>query len=836
MVNSPWSLIGDSVLVQSTTPQASSCRTVRGKLWRAFREPIALTVALVGALVFSDGELISLSNAETDARHLQTLDSGYIEGEEIHQSYKGGFLVLSLAIACVGAYIAFTTASYMRLVRKTRWYYVLLIQAGLALGVSTIWSMHFVGMRALVLEGGSESGSKGVLEVRFEITLTLSSGIIAWIMACFAMNFSLSRKVENRTARDREAIVRIVGSTVLLAVGVGAMHYLGMLSQRGEFEMVYNPFVIIASVIIAVLVCASGLTILLFFPDKTIYRLLAAVIIGLAVSAVHYTGMFSAVYIAHPNGIEWGTRAVSISSDAIVIAVLFVDVALMASNAFYVEVIQVMDKKILEKELEHEGFIATSKALMKRSKAMQFPMTLLRAPVFLKLGRLVAYESLRDRKLLLFLDTPRAAQKLRKNGLILFFSHQWLSSNYPDPTGIQFQDMVCAVHELARSRRMALENIYIWVDYCGIPQCSADQQQLAINSLPAYVSACSAFVVIAPQILHSVSQVPCNFTSYSNRFWCRLEVFCAMISALRSDNGQDELTSAPSGLGQLGEEQDDEEEQYELNSSLAATHRYSSCSTSIGTAFYHGQRVYFVVEGKLQALAFFGPQGLRDEYERLLHVYDGKLDCCERGHRTASGEEVSCDKVRVVEALTGMYGNMLVQLYKLKRRRGELTVYGQGLVALGDMLVTQAEGLFPEEYFSSRIEAVHDSLDLSRGYWQEEEVGQEKTSGGAKMPDLEGVALDFEDSSADESSTSSKEPCAFARSLKEEYVSETLSSNHAGDNTDSGQLPVAETMMVSVVSCRSNATDGSAGGFGPPEKLPKDNSKVTVNTMTSIEL
>lgn len=68
-------------------------------------------------------------------------------------------------------------------------------------------------------------------------------------------------------------------------------------------------------------------------------------------------------------------------------------------------------------------------------------------------------------------ETVNGSMGLSRNGgYIVFFSHQWLSRGYPDPTGSQFRDMAYAVEEIARQRRIEINHILIWIDYCSIPQ------------------------------------------------------------------------------------------------------------------------------------------------------------------------------------------------------------------------------------------------------------------------------------------------------------------------------------------------------------------------------
>lgn len=100
----------------------------------------------------------------------------------------------------------------------------------------------------------------------------------------------------------------------------------------------------------------------------------------------------------------------------------------------------------------------------------------------------------------------------------------------------------------------ALRNGLCWIDYFGIPQAGGDDKNkndaseseagssdkqsngdnmmAAINSLPTYVSRSMLFFVLAPVVAHNnLPGVDCDFSTWQNRGWCRLE---AVIRALSS--------------------------------------------------------------------------------------------------------------------------------------------------------------------------------------------------------------------------------------------------------------------------------------------------------------
>ncbi|CAJ1453667.1 unnamed protein product [Effrenium voratum] len=154
----------------------------------------------------------------------------------------------------------------------------------------------------------------------------------------------------------------------------------------------------------------------------------------------------------------------------------------------------------------------------------------------------------------------------------IFVSHQWLGFNHPDPNSEQLPVLQQALlHLLAggdigvditteffgwRSRfsekhRASIKDGYIWMDWFSIPQHSLEAQHgqqrdldgtpkwdampsLAtqddyIRLIPEYVEASDLFVVLAPRCRHS-NGLRCSFGSWTERGWCRLELWCKMMS------------------------------------------------------------------------------------------------------------------------------------------------------------------------------------------------------------------------------------------------------------------------------------------------------------------
>ena len=197
-------------------------------------------------------------------------------GEIAQTSYQTGLVALSYAIAVLGSFVALTAARRIHGSRGgIQWLNVL--AAGAALGGIGVWSMHFTGMLALNLGMGTG----------YSMAETLISLIAAVAATSAALAF---------VAQRPESGARVLGAGVLLGLGVAFMHYLGMVGMRFPGVITWDWGVVALSVAIAVAAASAALW--LAFRTRSVgTRLLAAAVMGVAVCAMHYTGMAAADFI-----------------------------------------------------------------------------------------------------------------------------------------------------------------------------------------------------------------------------------------------------------------------------------------------------------------------------------------------------------------------------------------------------------------------------------------------------------------------------------------------------------------------------------------------------------
>ncbi|MGI4955554.1 MAG: MHYT domain-containing protein, partial [Janthinobacterium lividum] len=196
----------------------------------------------------------------------------------ITASYDLRLVALSVAIAALAAYTALELGERAgSAAPRSRRLWVAAAAAAMGGG---IWSMHFVGMLAF----------RSPVPVTYDIGLTLLSLAVA-VAATSAAFFWISR---NRTRRTD-----LLLGGLFMGGAIAGMHYIGMSAMRMQMTTEFAPVRVLLSVIIAVVAATAALA-LAFRHQRMAMRLLAALVMGLAVAGMHYTGMWAAHFGLHP--------------------------------------------------------------------------------------------------------------------------------------------------------------------------------------------------------------------------------------------------------------------------------------------------------------------------------------------------------------------------------------------------------------------------------------------------------------------------------------------------------------------------------------------------------
>jgi len=225
-------------------------------------------------------------------------------------TYDIGLVCLSILIAIIASYTALDLAA--RVARSEGRSVVGWVLGGaLTMGIG-IWSMHFIGMLAFHLP----------IALAYDIPVTLGSVVPAVLASGLALT------VIRRGSSSRGALLV---SSSLIGLGIVLMHYSGMAALRMSPPIRYEPILFALSVLVAIV--ASGVAVVLALrlrPGAAAegvlrYKMAAAVVMGLAIVGMHYTGMAAAQFdpqsmcLASPQGIEPQRLAVVIGGGVILI-------------------------------------------------------------------------------------------------------------------------------------------------------------------------------------------------------------------------------------------------------------------------------------------------------------------------------------------------------------------------------------------------------------------------------------------------------------------------------------------------------------------------------------
>jgi NO-binding membrane sensor protein with MHYT domain len=182
-------------------------------------------------------------------------------------SVLGAFTALQLAIAIPAA---LTSTQRLRAV----------VMAGTAMGGGAIWAMHFIAMLACQMG----------IPVTYDITLTVLSALIA-IASC-----SLGLGIAGIGIFSWS---KLVAAGSFMGLGVAGMHYTGMAAMRMPAVTHYDTGIVAVSVVIAIVASIAALW-LAFNLRGWAQMLGSALVMGVAVCGMHYTGMYAASFM--PTG------------------------------------------------------------------------------------------------------------------------------------------------------------------------------------------------------------------------------------------------------------------------------------------------------------------------------------------------------------------------------------------------------------------------------------------------------------------------------------------------------------------------------------------------------
>lgn len=201
----------------------------------------------------------------------------------LHASWDPILVGISFLVAFIASFVALDSAAKIAASNKKAAIFWR-ITGGATLGIG-IWSMHFIGMLAM----------KMPMPMSYHLELTIVSLLAAIIASSLAINIAV--------AGNTLSLKRLCIATALLSSGVVTMHYVGMAALMAHDDITWSIPLIIASVVIAIVASCVGLwlafSLRLNSKGVLLTRVGAALAMGIAIAAMHYTGMSAATFTGH---------------------------------------------------------------------------------------------------------------------------------------------------------------------------------------------------------------------------------------------------------------------------------------------------------------------------------------------------------------------------------------------------------------------------------------------------------------------------------------------------------------------------------------------------------
>lgn len=232
--------------------------------------------------------------------------------------YNYLLVTLSILLASGASFFALHFASIAQHIVIEKYKSIALV-SGSFIMAGGIWSMHFVGMLAFDMGHG----------ISYDPLLTT----LSLIPAILASYITLKRLI-----RSDLNIWQLFVSGVFVGGGIGTMHYIGMAAMRMDVELRYDPTWFLSSIVIAVLLAFIALS-THYYVRKIWANLsqkwvscISALIMGGAISGMHYAGMAGARFISSGEAGMHHMQSSSNDTLSFVVAIITLLLSILAAN------------------------------------------------------------------------------------------------------------------------------------------------------------------------------------------------------------------------------------------------------------------------------------------------------------------------------------------------------------------------------------------------------------------------------------------------------------------------------------------------------------------------
>ncbi len=189
--------------------------------------------------------------------------------------------IIAYLVSCCGSALGLLCTERARVVTgasRRGW----LLLGAVSIGGTGIWVMHFTAMLGMTVTGTA---------IGYNVPITLVSMLAAIVVVGIGLFV-----VNNGEGRIRPLLV----GGVFTGLGVCGMHYIGMAAMEIQGTVSYNPLIVGLSAVIAVVAATAALWATVRVRGARAV-VAAALVMGVAVTGMHYTGVAAMRVTLNPN-------------------------------------------------------------------------------------------------------------------------------------------------------------------------------------------------------------------------------------------------------------------------------------------------------------------------------------------------------------------------------------------------------------------------------------------------------------------------------------------------------------------------------------------------------
>ncbi|PMD44030.1 hypothetical protein L207DRAFT_552432 [Hyaloscypha variabilis F] len=226
-----------------------------------------------------------MSNATNTSTVIPLQRYAELKGQIISRSFIPGYVVSSYFVSFLGAWTALELISRRTAIRG-RYNWFLLAGSSFSMGGIAIWSMYYIGNRAIILDDDQP-----------ELQIVYSNGytVISFFMPVAVLFLVFAAVGSNATINN----TRVVLGGALTGFTICGMHYLGQ-AGIANYDCVYPVSFVVGAILIAVAASIVSLCIFFLFhltwDTKWWKRPICASVLASAVSGMHWLASVGTQY------------------------------------------------------------------------------------------------------------------------------------------------------------------------------------------------------------------------------------------------------------------------------------------------------------------------------------------------------------------------------------------------------------------------------------------------------------------------------------------------------------------------------------------------------------